>query len=131
MCSRGKLAIVVVGPCASGKSTLVNGLQQSGYTSARLAPQEHSGVRNLWAWRGQPDVLIYLDADADTINRRQQRADWTPTMVDEQRARLSTARAACHFYLPTDTLSIPQVLEAVIDFIERSSFTATESLTAV
>jgi len=112
-------SIVVVGPCASGKSTLVNGLHERGYKSARLAPQEHSGVRNLWACRGQPDVLIYLDAQVETINRRQGRTDWTQAALDEQHDRLRTARQACHLYLPTDDLTIPQVLETVVAFMEN------------
>lgn len=111
--------IVVVGPCASGKSTLVSGLRKRGYASARLVPQEHSGVQNLWAWRGQPDVLIYLDVDVDTINSRQGRTDWTQSALDEQHARLRSAREACHLYLPTDDLTIPQVLAAVMAFIEN------------
>lgn len=111
--------IVVVGPCASGKSTLVSGLHERGYTAARLAPQEHSGVRYLWAWRGWPDVLVYLDARVETINRRQARTDWTQAALDEQHARLDAARAACHLYLPTDELTISQVLETVIALVER------------
>jgi len=111
-------SIVVVGPCASGKSTLVNGLRERGYTSARLSPQEHSGAQKLWAWRGQPDVLIYLDAKVETINRRQGRADWTQAELDEQHNRLRSAREACHLYLPTDDLTIPQVLETVAAFVE-------------
>lgn len=118
-CQGARLHIVVVGPCASGKSTLVEGLQARGYTGARLVPQEHSGVPTLWAWRGSPDVLVYLDAAVDTINHRQGRSDWTQAVLDEQHARLRSARQACQLYLPTDVLSIPQVLEAVVDFIER------------
>jgi cytidylate kinase len=111
-------SITVVGPCASGKSTLVRGLHERGYASARLVAQEHSGVRNLWAWHGQPDALIYLDVGVETINRRQHRTDWTQDALDEQRHRLRAARQACHLYLLTDDLTIPQVLEKVIDFLE-------------
>ena len=111
-------SIAVVGPCASGKSTLVSGLHERGYALARLVPQEHSGVRSLWAWRGRPDVLIYLDVGVETINRRQHRTDWTQDALDEQRHRLRAARQACHLYLLTDDLTIPQVLERVIDFLE-------------
>ena len=56
------LHIVIVGPCASGKTTLVRGLWARGYSGARVVAQEHSGVIDLWKRRGQPDVLIYLDA---------------------------------------------------------------------
>ncbi len=112
-------SIVVVGPCAAGKSTLVTGLQSRGYSAARLVPQEHSGVPGLWAWRGMPDVLICLDASVDTINCRQRRTDWTQPVLDEQHKRLRAARQACHLYLPTDELTISQVLETVVTFLEQ------------
>lgn len=119
--ARSKLQIVVVGVCAAGKTTLVNGLITQGFASARLAPQEHSGVRDLWAWRGHPDVLIYLDAQVATMNRRQERSDWTEDARAEQLARLASARRECDLYLPTDDLTIPQVLEAALDFLKARS----------
>jgi len=64
-------------------------------------------------------VLIYLDAQVETINCRQGRTDWTQSVLDEQHDRLCTARQACHLYLPTDDLTIPQVLDQAIQFIER------------
>ena len=36
--------IVIVGPCASGKTTLVRGLWTRGYGGARVVAQGHSGV---------------------------------------------------------------------------------------
>lgn len=119
--ARSKLQMVVVGVCAAGKTTLVNGLIARGFASARLAPQEHSGVRDLWTWRGRPDVLIYLDAQAATMNRRQGRSDWTEEARADQVARLASARCACDLYLPTDDLMIPQVLESVLRFLETRS----------
>ena len=109
----------MVGPCASGKTTLVNGLIAHGFASTRLAAQEHSGVLTLWSWRGHPDVLIYLDVQAATMNRRQGRTDWTDAARTEQVRRLASARAACDLYLPTDELTISQVLETVIAFLNR------------
>ncbi len=114
-----KLSIVVVGPCASGKTTLVNGLIARGFASARVVAQEHSGVLTLWSWRGRPAVLIYLDVQTATMNRRQGRADWTDEARAEQVARLASARDACDVYLPTDELTIPQVLDTVITFLSR------------
>lgn len=113
------LDILVVGPCASGKSTLVRGLRDKGYAGARQVAQEHSGVRNLWSKRGRPQVLIYLDARFETMNLRQKRMDWTQALLDEQHARLDSARRACDLYLPTDELAIAEVLETVIDFLQR------------
>ena len=99
------LHIVIVGPCASGKTTLVRGLWARGYSGARVVAQEHSGVIDLWKMRGQPDVLIYLDAQLDTIAARQRRTDWTHDYLAEQLRRLSSAWTACDLYLPTDDLT--------------------------
>ena len=116
--ARRQLHIVVVGPCAAGKTTLVNGLIACGFAGARLVVQEHSGVHDLWARRGPPDALIYLDVQVATMNLRQGRTDWTDTARAEQLLRLESARRECHLYLPTDDLTIPQVLETVVLFLE-------------
>ena len=50
--------IVVVGPCAAGKSTLVTALRELGY-DAHVSGQEHSEIAMLWQ-HSQPDVLIAL-----------------------------------------------------------------------
>ncbi len=110
--------IVVVGPCAAGKTTLVNGLIARGFAGARLVVQEHSGVSDLWARRGPPDALIYLDVQVATMNRRQGRTDWTDAARAEQLLRLLSARRECDLYLPTDDLTIAQVLEAVVQFLD-------------
>ncbi len=117
--ARNSQSIVVVGPCAAGKTTLVGALQARGFAGARLVAQEHSGVRDLWAWHGRPQILIFLDAQVETMNRRQSRTDWTAEARAEQMDRLERARRECDFYLPTDDLTIPQVLQAVLDFIEH------------
>jgi hypothetical protein len=111
------LHIVIVGPCASGKSTLVRGLWALGYIGARVVAQEHSGVIDLWKMRGQPDVLIYLDARLDTIAARQRRADWTHEYLAEQLRRLSSAWTACDLYLPTDDLTPQEVLDRIVKFL--------------
>lgn len=113
--------IVIVGPCASGKTTLVRGLWARGYAGARVVAQEHSGVSDLWKMRGQPDVLIYLDARLETIAARQRRADWTPEYLSEQLRRLHGAWLACDLYLPTDELSPVNVLEIVVKFLSNAT----------
>lgn len=111
--------ILIVGPCASGKTTLVRGLWAHGYARARVVAQEHSGVPDLWKMHGQPDCLIYLDARLDTIAARQQRTDWTPEYLSEQLRRLQSAWIACDLYLPTDDLTPDQVLSHVIEHLQR------------
>jgi hypothetical protein len=109
--------IVIVGPCAAGKSTLRDRLRARGFTQVRVVAQEHSGVRDLWKMRGYPEVLIFLDCGAATANARQGRSDWTQAAHDEQLARLRDARTACDLYLPTDALSPDEVAERAEQFI--------------
>ena len=118
--------IVIVGPCASGKTTLVRGLWAHGYPMARVVAQEHSGVSDLWKLRGQAEVLIYLDAQLDTIAARQRRTDWTPDYLAEQHRRLRGAWLACGLYLPTDDLQPAEVLERVITYLSRRPVAMTE-----
>lgn len=114
------LHIVVVGPCASGKTTLVRGLWARGFAGARVVAQEHSGVPDLWKMRGQPNVLIYLDARLETIAARQRRTDWTPEYLSEQLRRLHSAWAACDLYLSTDELTPDQVINQILEHLKRS-----------
>ena len=113
--------MVIVGPCAAGKSTLRDQLLARGFTQVRVVAQEHSGVRDLWKMRGYPDCLIFLDAKAVTANTRQGRSDWTPAAHAEQMNRLEHARAACNLYLPTDDLTPDEVAEQVERFIAAQS----------
>ena len=115
---RSTLSIVVVGPCAAGKTTLVTGLHAQGFAAARQVAQEHSGIRDLWALPGR-QVLIYLDAQPATMNRRQGRSDWTAEARADLVTRLERARRECDLYLPTDDLTIAQVLEIVVQFLEQ------------
>jgi len=107
--------IVVVGPCAAGKSTLVGNLTK-GY-NIRSCAQEHSSMPQLWKRFSKAEILIFLDAELPTIARRQQRSDWTQARLDEQRLRLAHARAHCDLYLPTDDLSRTQVADRVEKFL--------------
>ena len=108
------LRIAVVGPCASGKTELVQALRARGY-NARQRVQEHSYVPTMWQRISRPDVLIYLDAELSTIVRR--RSAWDERLLAEQRRRLSHARTHCDLYLRTDTLSREAVAQAVLSFL--------------
>ena len=110
--------IVVVGPCAAGKTTLVNQLRPKGY-NIRSCAQEHSYVPQLWRTFSRADVLIYLDADPITIARRQQRSDPTRLHLDAQRQRLSHARSHCDLYVPTDDLTRQEVADVVEAFLAQ------------
>ena len=110
--------IGVVGVCASGKSTLIARLKERGYRAKHIA-QEHSYVKDMWKRLTHPDVLIFLDASYPvTVQRRL--LDWTEADWAEQQRRLLHAREHADFYLDTDGLTIEQVLEEVIRFVETS-----------
>ena len=70
--------IAIVGPCASGKTLLVQALKERGY-NAREVRQEHSYVPTMWQRITQPDVLIYLDVSEEiALKRRPTNGDiWT------------------------------------------------------
>jgi guanylate kinase len=104
--------IVVVGPCASGKTTLVDNLRPRGY-EIKSCVQEHSFTPDLWKRFSKADVLIFLDAQLSTIAARQNRSDWTHARLDAQRERLEHAREHCDYYLQTDDLNRDQVADAV------------------
>jgi guanylate kinase len=107
--------IGVVGPCASGKSTLIAGLTRLGYRTRHIA-QEHSYVKDMWQRLTNPDILIFLDVAYPTTCQRR-KLDWTESDWQEQQHRLSHAKAHADLYLDTNKLSIEEVLNKAIEFI--------------
>jgi hypothetical protein len=110
--------IAVVGPCAAGKSSLVQRLRARGY-NARCVAQDHSYVPDMWRRITAPDLLIYLDAELSTIARRRS-IGWIERTLNDERHRLRHARQHCDLYLPTDDLTEKEVAERVIGFLEKS-----------
>ena len=115
--SRGQILVGIVGVCASGKSTLSGGLNERGIRTRHIA-QEHSYVKDMWKRITNPDILIFLDASYPiTILRR--KLDWTESEWEEQQRRLRHARENADLYINTDNLSAEQVLNKVIEFIQK------------
>jgi deoxyadenosine/deoxycytidine kinase len=106
--------VVIVGVCASGKTTLVNRLRQLG-VDAHNVMQEHSGVQQLWR-RKCPDLLVMLDATLAVIRQRRS-VPWGEERLVVQRERLVDARAHADLFIATDNLTKEQVAQTVIDFI--------------
>jgi deoxyadenosine/deoxycytidine kinase len=96
-----RLRVVVVGPCASGKSTLAERLRADGY-DAYVCAQEHSEISTLWQHL-EPDAVIALDVDLDTVRRRRG-AEWPETIFREQLRRLSAARSVANVTIDTAAL---------------------------
>lgn len=117
MCARPDVVrdIIVVGPCGSGKTTLVKALRVRGYR-ARVVAQEHSGIRELWRHAGEPRALVLLEAERSTIARR--REDRFPAWLHEhQMARLASARAHADLVITTDHASAEEVVQTVLRFL--------------
>lgn len=114
---RRALRVAVVGPCTSGKSTLVSALHQAGY-DARQPAQEHSYVPDMWRRMLNPDVLIYLDVTYQAARQRRT-IDWGPQRLADEAGRLAHARAHCDLYLQTAGLTVEQVREAVLAFLRQ------------
>ncbi|MGD8243969.1 MAG: hypothetical protein PVI63_02120 [Anaerolineae bacterium] len=111
--------IAVVGPCASGKSTLVKALRERGYY-AREVTQEHSSVPTMWQRITQPDLLIYLDVSQEVAGeRRAAESDvaWWGELVQ----RLQDARQHADLTIRTDTLCLQEVLSRALAFLERET----------
>jgi ABC-type cobalamin/Fe3+-siderophores transport system ATPase subunit len=107
----------VVGPCGSGKSTLIAGLEKHGYRCRHIA-QEHSYVQAMWQKIAKPDILIYLDASF-LISTRRRQLNWQKKDHDEQIHRLTHARHHANLCVVTDNLTPDQVLRKVLDYLEE------------
>jgi hypothetical protein len=113
--SSTKPLIGVVGPCKSGKSTLVRGLQQAGYAAIQIA-QEHSFAPSMWQQIAKPDILIYLHSNYETTASRGLK--WLRSEYDEQQPRLDHARRHADLEIQTDDQEEKSVLQQVLDFIQ-------------
>jgi chloramphenicol 3-O-phosphotransferase len=108
--------IVVVGPCAAGKSTLVEALQSLGY-DAHVSGQEHSEVASLWQ-RLEPDILIALNIDIAAVRQRRGET-WPEWLHDTQVKRLENATQAADLTVDTTELGPEALIARVVAFLER------------
>jgi hypothetical protein len=109
----------IVGPCCSGKSTLVTALLERGIDARHIA-QEHSFAPSMWKVVGQADRLVFLDVSYAVAQQRRW-MDWTAADMDEQQRRLRHARANCDLYVCTDPLPAAEVLNRVLIFLAGAS----------
>src|SRR5262249_27236082 len=103
---------VVVGPCASGKSTLTERLIEAGF-DAYVCSQEHSEIAALWQHLG-PDAVIALDVDLATIRGRRGE-DWPDSIYQEQRRRLATAWQAANIIIDTSITSADETFAFAVN----------------
>lgn len=114
------MKIAVVGVCASGKTTLVQGLREEGYDAYNVA-QEHSGIHDFWNKR-QPDILVMIDATLPAIKKRRV-VYWDEERLHVQHQRLADARVHADLYIQTDELTAKDVRQKVIEFVDKYSQT--------
>lgn len=112
--------VAVVGPCASGKSTLRASLEAAGYTVSHPA-QEHSYVPDMWRRLVRPDVLIFLDVDlAASLVRRPGDPEFAARRLAVQQERLAHARAHADVIIDTSRLTPDAVREQALAFLHTS-----------
>jgi dephospho-CoA kinase len=108
--------ISVVGPCASGKSTLVRALRMHGY-DAHVTSQEHSAIPTLWS-RQEPQLLIALQADLESVRLRRRNPRWSRAVWQAQQGRLADAFEHADFVADTSDKNANQVVRDVLEFLE-------------
>ena len=112
-----RLLIGVVGPCGSGKSTLIARLEKHGYRCRHIA-QEHSYVKHMWQAITNPDILIFLQCSFETSTTRR-KLNWLRADHDEQLRRLSHAYEHAHIIIDTNILNPDEVLDRALDSLKR------------
>ncbi len=107
--------VAVVGPCASGKSTLVSRLLANGYDAHAIA-QEHSAVHDLWKSRN-PDLLIALDVSLEVVRQRRS-PTWLEGVYERQHKRLKSAYASADVIIDTEEHDADAVYQQVVQMID-------------
>lgn len=107
--------IVLVGTCASGKSTLAERLRMIGH-DVHVCGQEHSAIANLWQ-RSHPDVLVALDVDLETVRLRRS-PTWSRSLYETQRTRLAKAFSEADLVVDTASQGPDDVARAVVRWLD-------------
>ncbi|CAN5735778.1 hypothetical protein BH23CHL3_BH23CHL3_03850 [soil metagenome] len=109
--------VVVIGPCASGKTTLTQRLRALGF-DARVCGQEHSEILELWKHM-QPDVLIGLWIDLETLRDRRSSASWAGSIYARQQHRLASGYAHADLVIDCHDIDPDEVERDVLEWLRE------------
>lgn len=109
--------VVVIGPCASGKTTLTQRLQERGF-DARACGQEHSEIRELWKHM-EPDVLIGLWIDLETLRDRRSSGSWSGAIYARQQQRLASGYAQADLVIDCHDIDPNEVERDVLEWLRE------------
>ena len=112
-----RLLVGIVGPCGSGKSTLIAGLEKHGYSCRHIA-QEHSYVKYMWQAITNPDILIFLQCSFENSTARR-KLNWRLADYEEQIRRLSHAYEHAQIIIDTNVLNPDEVLAKALDSLKK------------
>ncbi len=87
-----------------------------GYRAVNIS-QEHSVSQNLWK-RKAPDFLVVLTCTWETAKQRRN-ISWGEERLRLQEKRLKTAVDNCDLLLPTDNLTIPEMLLKTVTAVKQ------------
>ena len=115
------LRIGIVGPCGSGKTTLINLLRSKRQDlDLRHVAQEHSYVQDMWSRLVHPDFLIFLEVTFEVATARR-KLNWSYSDYQEQLHRLQDAHENADLTIPTDKFTPDQIADLVIAFLNIAS----------
>jgi cytidylate kinase len=96
---------------------LSEALRESGYCVKEIR-QEHSAAPDMWRRITDPDVLIYLDVSLNVGAQREGLDRPSSWWQEEREVRLAHARDHCDLYIDTSKLSVDEVVDTALRFIE-------------
>jgi thymidylate kinase len=73
----------------------------------------------MWRRISQPDILIFLDVDYETIKARRPKTTLRRRDLVEQERRLSHARDSCDLLIDTNPLAPGEVLRQALSYLEN------------
>lgn len=107
--------LVLVGVCASGKTTVSAALKAHGI-SAHPVAQEHSRVPGLY--RRSDGLVVVLGATWETVHRRR-KLSWNPAFYHEEWDRIREARRDAALIIHTDWLGASDVAARITGWFDR------------